>query len=139
LHDPLADRARGDLPLRVVLHHLLDLVDDRREGLRRHRALLAGAVEPGHELLAVERLPPAVLLDDEVRDLLDPLVRGEPAAAGEALPAPADRVPRPRLARVHDLVLEMTAERALHRALPGSVCEETRPSVRTSLAAVTRS
>src|SRR6185436_8530214 len=116
VHHELADRARGNLALGVVLHHLLDLVADRRERLRRHRALLARPMQADHELLPVERLAPAVFLDHEVRDLLDPLVRGEPPSAREALAPPPDRIPRPRLARVHDLVLHVTAERAPHDA-----------------------
>ena len=56
----------------------------------------------------------AVLLDHHVRDLVDPLVAGEAAAAVEALAPAANHLAFLALARVDDLVAEMAAERALH-------------------------
>ena len=45
---------------------------------------------PRNQLLPIEPLAGAVLLHHHVRDLVDPLVAGEPLAAFEALAAPAD-------------------------------------------------
>jgi hypothetical protein len=68
---------------------LLDLVHDRGQRARGDRPLLAGAVQPDDQLLTIERLATAVFLDDEVRNLLDALVRGESPAARQALAAAA--------------------------------------------------
>src|SRR5205085_12453013 len=92
----------------------LDLVGDVLERADRHRALLAGFQEAGHHLLPVEAVAAAVLLDDLVRDLVDTLVAREALGAGQALAPAADDLAFLALARVHDLVLEVRAERALH-------------------------
>src|SRR5436853_543278 len=57
-HHGLADRAAGDLPLAALLELALDLVDQGLDGVDRDRALLAGALEPVHDLGALEGLPP---------------------------------------------------------------------------------
>ena len=114
VHQELADLVGRDLAVGALLHHGLDPLDDRLERLHRDRALLAGLQQALHHLLAVEALAAAVLLDDEVRDLVDALVGREALAAVEALAAAADHVAFLALARVDDLVLEVGAERALH-------------------------
>ena len=114
LHQELADLVGRHLAVGALLDHGLDPVDDRLERLHRDRPLLAGLEQALHHLLAVEALAPAVLLDHEVRDLVDALVGGEALAAVEALAAAADDVAFLALARVDDLVLEVGAERALH-------------------------
>src|SRR3989442_1503959 len=68
-HHGLADRAAGDLPLAALLELALDLVDQGLDGVDRDRALLAGALEPVHDLGALEGLPPAVLLDHPAQRL----------------------------------------------------------------------
>ena len=92
----------------------LDLVHDRIEPGGRDGALLARLDQAGSELLAVEGLPPAVLLDDDVGDLFDRLVGGEATPAGRALASPADDLPFAALAGVHDPVVHAAAEGALH-------------------------
>ena len=84
----------------------LHVVGDRLERRHGHRPLLAGLEQAGDQLLALEPLAAAVLLDHHVGDLVDPLVAGEAAAALEALAAPADDVAFLALARVHDLVAQ---------------------------------
>ena len=80
--------------------------------------LFARLEQSGDELLPLESLPAAVFLDDHVGNFVDPLVAGEPPAALEALAAPADGFAFLALARVHDLVAEMTAIGALHEPAP---------------------
>ena len=67
----------------------------------RHRALLAGARQPGQDLAAIVRLAAFVLLDHHEGDLVDALVGGEAAGAAEALaPPPYDlAVLAPRASR----------------------------------------
>jgi hypothetical protein len=113
LHEELADLIGRHLPVGALVHHGLDPVHHALEALHRDGALLAGLEETGQDLLAIEALATPVLLDDEVRDLVDTLVGGEALAAGEALATPADDLALLALARVDDLVLEVGAERTL--------------------------
>src|SRR5450830_1322301 len=96
----------------------LDLVADGLERLRLDGTLLTGFHEAAEQLVAVERLAPAVLLHDEKGDLLDGLVGREAALAGVALPPPADRRSFAALARVDDAVVSRAAVRAAHGTEP---------------------
>src|SRR5207342_1805444 len=66
------------------------------------------------EFLPLEPLAPAVLLDDHVRDFIDPFVAGEAPAAFETLAAAANDFALLALARVDDLVAQMTAVWTFH-------------------------
>src|SRR4029079_5827619 len=113
-HDPRADVGRPHLAIRAILQLRLDAIRDPFELLHAHRALLARAHQAANQLLPLERLGPAVLLDHAVLDLLDVLAAGVALAAIEALAAAADAVALLALARVDHLVAEMAAERTLH-------------------------
>src|SRR4029077_7093891 len=76
----------------------------------------AGFEQPGNQLLPLEPFAGAVLLHHHVRDLVDPLVAGEPLAALEALAAPANDLAFARLTRVDNLIAEVRTVRALHTA-----------------------
>ena len=119
-HEPADFRGR-DLALGPVLQRRLDAVSHRLDRGEAHRTLLAGLEQPRHQLLPLEALAAAVLLHHHVRDLIDPLVAGEPPAAVEALAAAADDLALLALARVDDLIAEMSAERALHRGASPSL------------------
>src|SRR5205823_12466360 len=108
-HHGLADRAAGDLPLAALLELALDLVDQGLDGVDRDRALLAGALEPVHDLGALEGLPPAVLLDHHGERLLDPLVGGEGWTAVLAVTPAAVRGPYLAAARVYHPVLHVVS------------------------------
>src|SRR6266542_597899 len=114
LHDERPDLARGHLALLSVVQSRFDLIHDRVELRRRHGALLAGLDESSPQLLSVEGLAAAVLLHDDVGDLLDRFIGSEAAAAGNALPATADDLALPAFARVHDPVVHGAAKRAFH-------------------------
>src|SRR5947209_3060430 len=114
-HDHLADLRGGPLALRRLLHVLLDGVDDAIELGRRDGPLLAGAQEARHHLVAVERLAPPILLDDHVGDFVNALVGRKAPLAAQALAAAANGVALARLARVNDLIFEVTAEGAFHK------------------------
>ena len=101
------------------------------------RPLLAGADQSADQLLPLERLGPAVLLDHAVLDLLDVLATGVALAAAETLAPAADAVTFLALARVDDLVAEMPAEGAFHAASPPAI-SRIRPSERPSRAMKTR-
>ena len=83
---------------------------------------------PAIELLPLEPLARAVLLDHHVRDLVDPLVAGEAPAAVEALAPAADDLAFLALARVDDLIAEMS-----RRMGTSSACRPS-PSSRAELA-----
>src|SRR5262245_29025110 len=106
LHDALADLARFHLVRSLAQKIRLEIVHDRLELLGGNGTLLAGTVETVQDLLATERLPPAVLLDHEERRRFHRLVRREAAVAAQALATAADGLPFLRGAGVDDLVLE---------------------------------
>src|SRR5262249_30207354 len=88
------------------------------ERLRRHRPLVAGDAQAAQDLLAVERLALAVLLDHGGQRLLDALVGGEAALAAVALPpAPGYGAARDQ-PRIDDPALHFTTVRALHGREP---------------------
>src|SRR5262245_8501863 len=89
-HDEVADRLRPHLAVVPPEEVALDLGDDVVDHLDGHGPLLAGHAQAGPDLLAVERLAAAVLLDHVEDAFLELLLRGEPALAGEALPATPD-------------------------------------------------
>src|SRR5215467_4071765 len=77
--------------------------------LGRDVTLLRRLLEAGEQLVGIEVLTPAVLLDDEERHRLDPLVGREPLTALQALAPPANRLADFRVARVDDLQVVVTA------------------------------
>src|SRR5262249_51498041 len=108
------DLARGHLALLAVVETGFDLVHDGVEPRGRDGPLLAGLDEPGPEFLAVEGLPTPVLLDDDVGDLLDRLVGGEPPAAGGAFAPPPDDLAFRPLRGAHPAIVQAAAKRAFH-------------------------
>src|SRR6185369_2923862 len=96
----------------------LGLVGHRFDGRNADRTLLARLEEAGNQLLPFEAFARAVLLDHHVGDLVDAFVTGETAAAVETLTPAADGFALLALARVHDFVAKMAAERALHWFAP---------------------
>src|ERR1041385_2001783 len=99
LHDARADVGRLDFAIGTVLQFGFDPIRDALELLDADRPLLAGAHQPADQLLPLERLGAAVLLDHAVLDLLDVLAARVPLAALEALAAAADAVAFLALAR----------------------------------------
>ena len=104
-------------------HRRLDL-------LLRHRTLLQCAIETDAQLARVERLAPAVVLDDHRQLELDRLQRREALAAGLALAPAADRHAVVADARIDDAGVDVLAEGAVQGrlsvnrelpALPGDV------------------
>ena len=77
-------------------------------------SLLQCPVEPGPELLLVERLPGAVALDDPGHHQLRAFERGETLRAGQAFPPPANLVAPGHQSGVDDLGVDRAAERAMH-------------------------
>src|SRR5690348_11517513 len=93
-HNHLADDARLDLGLPQLVQFRLDLLDDGFELADGNGPLLAGVLQAGLNLLALEWLAPAVALDHHQLRQHDALDRAEaleavlaaaPAADGAAL------------------------------------------------------
>src|SRR5687768_592331 len=99
---PLARQALLD-PFREAFHLLLG-----------DRPVREGLVDPGHHLLAIPGLPGLIALHHHQTGPLDPFVGGEPPAARQALTPPSDRLLALGGARVHDLVLRVTAPWTSH-------------------------
>src|SRR3989338_3770974 len=119
-HHPLPDLPRGDLAVEVLRQLSFQLIHQVLKLVHADRTLLAGFQEPGEQLMAVERLPPPVLLDDHERLFFDVLIGGEALAAFQALAPSSDGNAIGAGARVHDLVFIVAAERALHLVRPPS-------------------
>src|SRR5258708_8040900 len=107
-HHQFADLTRRDLHLAGRPQLRLDLVDGCLDRRGRDVALLTSGHQPVEELLAVEVLAAAVLLDDVEGDVLDPLVRRETLVALQAFAPPPDRLTGVRIARVDNLELLVT-------------------------------
>src|SRR6185369_9814590 len=115
-HDGLAELAARDLAL-AALHDLaLDARRERFDRVGRDRSLLARPRQAGHDLRTVERLPPAVLLDDHGQRQLDALVGGEAMPAAVTVTAAPDGGAVLAEPRVHHPAVRGPAHRALHRA-----------------------
>src|SRR5512139_1543862 len=115
-HHPLPDPDRGDLLLRGRLELHLEGVDEMFDGGVADGALLARLEDAGEDLLPVERLAAAVPLDHQGELLLDPLVGGETALAGEAFPPSPDHVAVLTRPGVDHLVVVVAAPGAPHGA-----------------------
>src|SRR6185295_16476814 len=113
-----ADVPGRDLAILALVEHRFRLVGDLLELFRRHRPLLASAVEPGEQLLAAPLLAPAVVLDDHVGDVLDLFVGRESPAANQALAPPPDHRAVAALARVDDAIVVFRTEGAVHPRSP---------------------
>src|SRR5262249_11848689 len=113
-HDRLADLPAGDLLLATILQLALDAVGDRLDGVDRHRALLARALQPVHDLGPIEGLPPPVFFTARRWPPPDPLGGGE--AFPQMLAGRRGGEGKPVLAgaRVAAPFLQARAERAAH-------------------------
>src|SRR5688572_20298933 len=111
-HHQRAELAAGDLALRPIVEDLLGAIGNVVDIRRLDRALFARLQQSRDQLRSLEALARAVLLHYHVRNFFDALVAREPFAAAvvETLPAAADHVALAALARVHDLVADITAE-----------------------------
>src|ERR1700754_3945686 len=90
LHHDLADRLGGNLRLAAAFelahdggHHLL-------HPFRLDRAFAQTDLQRAHQLVAVERHPSAIALDDGEFTQLHPFEGGEAKIAGDAHATPAD-------------------------------------------------
>src|SRR6202043_178990 len=90
LHHDLADRLRRNLRLPAALKLTHDGGNHLLDPLRIYRALAQGYLQRAHQLVAIERHPAAVALDDRELAQLHPLEGGETEIAGDAHPPPAD-------------------------------------------------
>src|SRR5438132_12352277 len=114
VHHQLADFTRGNLDLAAGSELGLDLVHDAFHRAGRDLALGGGLHQAGEQLLAVEVVAAAVLLDDVGRHRLDPLVGGETIGALQALAPAADRLARIGVPGVDHLEVDVTTIGALH-------------------------
>src|SRR3984885_14758754 len=114
VHDLLAHLLGAPLFVARVDEVAFDGVEDGVELRERYRALVASLAQARQELLPIERLASAVLLDDERYDLFHPLVRGESPRAALAFAAPARDVAESPHARIDHLALQVRAKRASH-------------------------
>src|SRR6185503_12329037 len=90
-HDLLADLTRWPLALRRFLHIFFDRVHNAVQFRRRHRTLFTSSQKSGHNLVAVERLATAILLDHHVGDFVDSFIRSEAPFAFQTFAPPPDR------------------------------------------------
>src|SRR2546423_14780933 len=86
----LADVARYNLRDAELADLALDVERERRHLIARYRPLRERRDQAVLDLVAIERLAPAVGLDHHRHRLFDPLVRGEPPRARFALAPPPD-------------------------------------------------
>jgi hypothetical protein len=102
------------LALRRVLNVFFDRIDYRFKLDGGNGAFFAGAKQPGHDLVALEKLAAAVFFDDHVGNLVDSFVRRKSPAAFETLAPTANRIAVLRLARINNLIFQKSAKWTLH-------------------------
>src|SRR5579872_6396735 len=107
------DVTRGDLAVEVLIDVRLDVANNGLNLTFAHGPLVARLFAAGTNLLAVERNPGSVFVDDLEGRLLDLFVGGEPALANQAFPAAADHEVLAR-AGIDHLRFPVAAERAHH-------------------------
>jgi len=107
-------------PISVVSAHVpslrdygFNLFDDAFQLRRRHRPLFRTPSTVPANFFAVRSVRAAVLLDQHIRDLVDPLVRGEARPALSGIRAAGDRI-ADAASRESILVVNMRAKRTLH-------------------------
>src|SRR5437764_1887840 len=114
VHDHLTDLLARDLHPPAAPQVGLDLVHDRAQLLLRDVAFLGRLAQAHDQLLRIEILAPAVLLDHVEGHRLDALVGGEALPAVEALAAAPDGLAHLGVAGIHDLEVVVTSVRAAH-------------------------
>src|SRR5690606_416087 len=114
LHNALADLPASDLGVPPLADLPLDVVHHLLQHRQWDRPLFAGLEEPVQKLLALKRLPAAILFNDHQRRLLPPLVGGEAASAALALAPAADGRAFVGSPRIQHLAVAMVAVRAAH-------------------------
>src|SRR5438105_10235953 len=114
LHRHLTDEPARHLQLVLVTQLVLDVVDHHLQARRRDVALLGADEQAAKQLLPVELLAPAILLDNVEHGCIDTLIRGEPLGAAQALAAAANRLTRFRVARIDDFRISCAAEGTSH-------------------------
>ena len=125
-HGELADLPGGDFLFEGVLEGGLDVGDGFFDGLDRDRTFLTGAQQAVEQLDAVETLAGAVFLDDDQRDGLDDLIRGEALAALRAFTATTDAFAFVGGAGIDNFAVFTTAVRAFHMCSPSKTVQNTR-------------
>src|SRR6267142_1965426 len=116
-HHESADVRRCNFLLGTLLQRRLHSIGHRLERRDADRPLFTRFEQPCDQLLPVEPFARAVLLHHHVRNLVDPLVAGEPLPAVEAFAPAPDDLPFLRFARVDDLVAQVRAVWTLHTTL----------------------
>src|SRR5262249_19408909 len=114
--DHFADFGGGPVAFGGFVHHGFDFVHGRLEFGCSHRAPFACFPQALKNFLGLEALPPAILLDHHIRNLVDALVGGETTLAFQAFTAATNHVARAAFARVNHFVIKIPAERAFHPA-----------------------
>jgi hypothetical protein len=121
LHHQVAEDAAFDLAVVVRENLVLDGGNDRFDLVVAYWAFPAGPFEAAANLLAVERHPRAVFLDDFDRQVFDILVGRIAAFAAQAFAAATDGIAFLACPRVDDAVVVGMTKRAAHRAITGSL------------------
>ena len=93
LHDELPDNSGRDLPVIFFADRGLEIIRDLFLGRERHGAFLARLVHSGVDFGTLIRLTTLVLFHHKHRDLINPLISGEPLIARRALAPAADHFP----------------------------------------------
>src|SRR5260221_13401824 len=114
MHNHLPDFRGGQFAFGRFVYHAFDFTHNRFQLRRSDRPFLASLQQSLQDLLPLKSLASAIFLDHHVRNLIDPLIRGESPLALQALPPPPYGVACAPFARINYLVIQMPAKRTLH-------------------------
>src|SRR5690348_12140380 len=113
-HDQFADAARRQFAFGRNTQLPNHRAHRSFDALLRDRPLVERAVETGAQLARIERLAPAVALDDRRQFQFHRFYRREPLATRRAFATPADGRAFLRNARVDHAGVDVLAERTMH-------------------------
>ena len=113
-HDHIADAARGDLALAQTAQPVTYSGNGGFDRVTTDGALLQRPLHSSEQLVLIERLATAVVLDDGGKQQLRGFESREALRAFETFAAPANLTPFAGEARVDDFSLRVTAKWAMH-------------------------
>jgi len=117
-HDFFTDHGRRNFLFPCFAKVSFNLVHVLLDQVHADIPFLARFLDSRAHLFTMEDFPAPILLDDHNGNLFDVLVGREPAAAQEALPAPADHAPVLANPGIDNLVVDLPAKWTLHKSSP---------------------
>ena len=116
VHDFFSENRRGDFFFTGLPEVPLEIIHIFFDEVHADITLLAGFLESGAYLTAIEYLSSPVLFDDHDGNVLDVLVGGESPVAHETLSTPANDISILAYSRINNFVVNFATKWTLHNS-----------------------